>query len=260
MTTQESTPARPEEEWLEILESMLETWESRRPEIKNDSTADVNQLLTVFGLAANAHRLGRAALTLFRAGLHSESIPTVRAIYEHALTTQWLALHAAGTTALINEYGRNRASTAKTLRQAGAADMIKAAEHLENDAWEKIPTDSDQQAKQFLELCNDLEPAGSEAYFYYRLMSSLSHPTGQVVDEYLSDDPLTLHLEPKTDALRGHWIFFTCVGILLCATAVDFLEDGNPRQEELSKVGQTLGTPHMLRLSAKYYTRTGKTP
>ncbi|GAB2865358.1 hypothetical protein GCM10027200_77320 [Lentzea nigeriaca] len=239
---------------------MLEAWEGRQPEIRKDSTADTNQLLTVFGLAANAHRLGRAALTLFRAGHRSEALPTVRAIYEHALTTQWLALHAAATTALVNEYGRNRANMARTLRQAGTKDMVEAAEHLENDAWEKIPTDSDQQARQFQELCDDLEPAGSEAYFYYRLMSSLSHPTGKVVDEYLTDNPITLHLEPKNDTLGGHWIFFTCVGILLCATAVDLLEDGNPRQEELSQVGQTLGTPHMLRLSTKYYTRTGKTP
>ena len=155
----------------------------------------------VHGLAAFAHECGQSYLDLLDAGRGLTGAGLVRSAYESALTSLWLVRMKDAALAFVNEELRQRRSLATTLRNSGLGvdeDVITA---IGRDGF--VPFDSLSNARRFDLICKDLNPGGDQAYWYYRVLSGLTHPSLTLVDRYLikapthEEDPVGLSLQPR---------------------------------------------------------------
>lgn len=166
--------------------------------------AEARQVAVVaaHGLVAHCHRLAEAVLLLDSGGYRLEVYPLVRAAYEAALTAAWLAHVPDAPEAFVNAEWRNRHILLDGIEPAWGqvvphAEIDAAAARQPAALYE---TSSQTSARHFERLCDDLEPAGKQAYGVYRLLCSNTHPSAWVAEHYLrpgsEDDPLRLSNRP----------------------------------------------------------------
>lgn len=193
------------------------------------------------------------------AGLVLEAMPTVRSLYEHALTAQWVGQYEDGAAGFTNEYLRARRNTVETLLRTGLKNAREKAERMEDiHQWEAIPSDADKPARHFGVLCRELN-VNDELYSYYRIMSAMAHPTGHIVDSYLETvDPIVVRREPQGHERATPWLYMCCVSLVLAGRAFDWLDRSHPRREELRRAARTLGIKPELQLSEAFYARIRK--
>ena len=230
----------------EIAQGLLRGWKNTSPKEKFELRQGVHlgQFAVVYAMAAHAHRLGNAVLTLYRAEMYLESIPTIRCTYEHGLRCMWGAQYPTAAAALFNEGYTNRKKMAKSAR-AGWGIVIELAEEAEG--WEPLPSTLNFTAKNFEAMCKALQPGEDEAYLLYRLMSSMSHPGPHLTNCYLKDDPVTVQDDPKPIDCPETWLFILCCSLVWAGSAVDMLHEEHSRRNELRAVATKLGIPSELK-------------
>lgn len=246
-----------EPELLELLRSLLKGWETLPPETAARSK-DISeaQLVTVFGLAAHTHRLAAATDVLWRESMRLEAMPLIRGAMEHALTAQFTAQARDAVFGLLNDYAKKRNSLNEEIVKAGWSGADKLVSDL--DDWGQVDTPTTVSARNFQQLCTDLEPGGAEAYALYRLLSGLSHAGGMIVDEYAEDGPLRLSVMPDKFAAAPGWLGLLCASVVWAGRAFDMITRGNIRREDLHQAAKKLSIKPELQLSTEYHKRVKK--
>ncbi|GAA3629359.1 hypothetical protein C8D88_1011863 [Lentzea atacamensis] len=247
----------PSAELERILEQLLDQWEKNDQAFSGRKGVSTPQAVGVIALAAHTHRLARGVLKLREAAMHLESLPLTREAFQFALTAQWIAQYAPAVSGFINESSRQHNATIKTINETGwkAAADNEDARQLDTPTREKSFVD--QSARNFSQLCEDLNPGGTEAYAIYRIMSSYTHPGYRVVDQYLQAEPLAAYTYPTNfdeDDSRP-WLYATCTSVVWAARAVDMLDQNHPNRAALRKIADTLGIRPELQLSETFKQR-----
>lgn len=251
---------------VEICRDLIALWKSRQDgETKfreRGSPPNLMKFLSTYGLAAHAYRVGERGLEMCESGSVIESFPLLRACYESAITAHWVAQNTDGAEALLNKDVQSRKAAAQTLKKARSDILRSGAHEFPGTTRELLKTSSQNQAKYFEQLCNDLEPAGADAYTYYRLMSWYTHPTARLIDLYIqpSED------KTKLEALRQEpeqmdadmWIHFLACSFVWAGRALDFIDDERLHRSKLREAARLLGIPDVLKLSADAIRRTSR--
>ncbi|WP_139320502.1 DUF5677 domain-containing protein [Saccharomonospora sp. CUA-673] len=242
-----------QQELLKLLRSLLDSWQTLPPKAELCKGKTVAQVATVFGLAAHTHRLATAVDMLWSAGMYIESAPLIRGAMENALTAQFVAQVDDGVYGLLNNYARKRKNLVDEIVKAGYLSSDQLASQL--DEWEPVQTPSTDSATKVQQLCNDLEPGGSQAYAWYRLLSAWSHAGGAIVDEYAHDDPFQLSITPDKFPPSTGFLVILGGSVVWAGRAYDMLTRGKGRREELRRAAGKIGIVPELHPSAAYRRR-----
>ncbi len=132
-------------------------------------------------------------LSLPDAGENMRVLPTARVSFKHALTAQWVAQYPPAVDGFYNEGVRQRKNLANTVAESGW-EAAQAAEDLIRGTT--VPSPADVSARNFRVMCDDLDPAGAQAYAMYRLLCSYTHASSHTVDAYFQADPLEVFTYP----------------------------------------------------------------
>ncbi|GGS28290.1 hypothetical protein [Actinokineospora fastidiosa] len=244
------------EEGLEqMLRSLLANWEVETAQLEGKRGTTELQMVAVFSLAAHAHRLASAVLVLRSTKLFLESIPLTREAFQFALTAHWLTVWPSAVDGFIAESERQHNLTLSSVIKAGWEALAEREE-----APAKTKDFTAQSARNFHQLCNDLTPAGQEAYAMYRILSSYTHPGYRVIDQYLAGEPIRGHTYPVkfTQDDARPWLFITCCCVIWAARAVDRLTLRQERRGELRSAAKRLGIKAELQLSEDFKVRERK--
>ena len=117
----------------------------------------------VLALTSQVTETSAAAITLIRSGAAElVAMPLVRTAYENALTAHWLTQVPDATPAFINEDVRSRRNLAKDLPEARGETFRASVVSFERQITPKLTTGSAVQARNFRDMCVDLDPAGMD--------------------------------------------------------------------------------------------------
>lgn len=241
---------------IAIAREILASWGGRSlKKIHRERHAVVNEahIPMTYGFAAHAHLLGETAVDLVEQGKVLQAYPLVRLVYECALRAQWMALSKDAPEAISNEMARSQRAISLDLAKAGSAILRDGAGTLPYEDAEKLETTANEAARSFRQMCLELEPGGTDAYVYYRLLSEYSHASLQVTDCYViesrsgAESPASLLAEVKQ---RDRWMpaGFVVWSLIWAGSAFDYLVAGHPRRRELQVFAERTGVPAMLRL------------
>lgn len=240
-----------------LVESLIVSWDGRSSGSwefgQRDKPALASRFLSVFGMSAHVHRLAEAFLTLHDRNMTVEALPILRLMYESALTSMWLAQNDEGAAAFANAELGQRRNIAETLGKTNNRTFQQSALNFPGLDRERILTDSDQQAKKFYLLCNDLTPGGADAYVLYRLLCGYSHATLNIIDQYMipneqNDDVEGIsYRSAKPDT--GLWLYIAASSLVWAGTAVDYIDPRRERRSELRDAARSIGVPRDLHLT-----------
>ncbi|MFG1643613.1 DUF5677 domain-containing protein [Amycolatopsis sp. NPDC049252] len=220
------------------------------------------KFVSVHGLVAHSYRVGEQALSMCVDGFAMEALPLVRLSYELALTAHWIAQNIDGAEAVLNRDVQNRQAAIRTLANAQSATLRSGSQDFPGADRELLQTSSQVQARNFEQLCRDLEPGGADAYAYYRLMSWYSHPSARIIDSYVQPTPdnqgiAALRLDPETlDA--NIWVHFLAYSFVWAGRALDFVDADRTHRSELRDAARSLDIPDVLKLSSEAIRRTAR--
>lgn len=230
---------------LQIIDELLTGW-SHGDAFLTTRRQKRTKVSIAYGLAAHAHRLARVARDLLEAGLTLEAIPLVRTAFECALTAHWVVQMKEGDAALANEEVRSRRAFVRTLERASASVAPFAGQVAD---YPEVAQQTNASARNFQQVCDDLEPGGADAYAHYRLLSQMSHASVFVVDFYLQphDGPagLSLLVEPDQPAPVAY-LGFLAASLVWAGRAVDYLDSSHTRRAALRQAARELNiTPDL---------------
>jgi hypothetical protein len=238
-----------------MLADLLALWDNAPDETRMPRERDYgpDHVLTVLGLVAHAHRMGHAVAHLVDAGFTIETAPTVRSIYEHGLTAQWMAQYGGNASlGVLKEEVRQRGAAATLIESLPSVRNLPGAEEVLQGLREDLVvpgTEADGSARYFWRLCQDLDEGS--LYLTYRVLSGYAHPGTTTAGFYrqVGDEP-ELQLTPREVEHETTWLFHTCTGLVWAARAADLLDIQRPRRQPLRRAARTLGIPPELHLSA----------
>lgn len=250
---------------LDIAESLIGSWYagessgSGRTFGQRDQRPDVVRFVSVVGFAGHVHHLIAAALDPIRQGNELIFTPLLRLAYESTLTATWMALNNESTLALHNKEIRARGSLLRTASQTKQfAERVAEFPALDEKISE---VSSDDQARKFYRLCADLAPDGQTIYLLYRILSKKSHPSGFVVDHFVSMNSdgtvKAIALKPTRSQQNDPdiMLFIAVMCLVYAGRAVDFIEPSHPRRSELRRAARSIGIPPELSLTPEAHQR-----
>lgn len=244
---------------VELCRQILAAWRDRstypqypaRDKISSDAHHPY-----VYGLVAHTHLLGETVADLVENGDVLQAMPLVRLMYECALTAQWAALTIDAPQAAANEMSRLQRATSLDLADAKTDILREGAGTMPYEDEEQLDSAVDRAARQFKALCTSLEPAGIEAYIYYRLLSDHAHASIRVTDMWLKTPPPDSNVsviyrlspeQPDGSAAIG----FCLWSLIWAGSAIDYMTAGRPRRRELESFAGKAEIPAMLHLNPK---------
>lgn len=245
----------PRQDLVELARRLIEDFNDQpygHVEVLADRMSSVVHGPVVHALAQHCMRLGRVALDLYEAGLTVEAMPTVRSIYETALTTQWLSLSRESIFGFSNKDLRSRRALSRTMSKAAGEVFREGAgsiAHLDDPEIDSIAT---QVARTFENICDSLHGGGADAYVTYRVLSSYSHPSSVLAEHYLDDqDGATLPALLFTPKPFDHeaWLHLTAASLVWAGSAFDQMTKHRPYEGLLAETASKLGIPATLRLT-----------
>ncbi|MFE1664551.1 DUF5677 domain-containing protein [Microbacterium sp. P02] len=224
---------------------------------------DLARLTVVTVLARHVHETARAVRVLTDGEMTTSSVPIVRSVYETALTAMWIAQSKDdnGTTAFLHENARSRAALQKTVEKTSAVFRDSAASIPDTDV---TPFQGSlDNTRNFQQICNDLTPGGSDAYFVYRALSSYSHPSDYLLDLYVGpsqgSSPLPGFMDEPDDAFpRETLLYFTAMSMVWAGRAFTFISKDQTHRDLLRRVARDLQMQDVLELSTEYHQRHAK--
>lgn len=248
-------------ELIDMLERLIEAWDGPREQVefyKRGEKPKLDRFVVITALASHVHRLADSALLLTHEGHNIQTIPLIRAAYETALTTQWLAQAGDGIEAVMNKWMRSRQVLGEEMSKMSLEHLQEiGADILAQDLVTARRTASEPQGRRFQRLCEDFR-GGDELYVHYRGMSAYVHPSERVADEYASvgnDGSIAFQSAPKfnqkdSSGFRA-WLFMLTWSVLLAARAYDFIDKSKTSRSMLRDFGRQLGVPSELHLTEK---------
>ena len=256
-----SDPGRaPTEDALRgACEELLRSWDTTylgAKEIslgRKDQKPDAVRFLLVLAFAAHAHHLTGTACSILADDDYASAVPLLRVAYESALTAVWAAESEDAARAIQNEYVDSAGKLRSTLQKTGWFDDLLNHVPEPGTAVDVTPRASGE-ARSFSNLCQALEPHPDWLYTAFRLLSAYAHPSGSVVQMFVSgtaDEGVRFAPAqvPRDD--HRQWWHAAAIGLLHAGQALDRLDPGSPRRELLASVGELLGWGEPLRLTER---------
>lgn len=251
-----------------VLDELLEDWpefsdvEDFRPPRdrrgKHLEGRDVSLIASTIGLVNHAFDTAEASVLLLDNGHENASLPLVRAVYETAITAAWLvqAKEHEGITAFLHEYARGRRALQKDALLAASQVFREGAVDLPN--VDPSPYEDKIDSMQwFKQVCEDLHPAGIDAYILYRILSGYSHPSATIVDFYIHQraDGSPMKRPSGAPTFDSDLLYFLLSASLVAGRAFSYLSDSKPHRSALRSAARRLGITAEIKLSEKYYQR-----
>lgn len=252
-----------------VLDELLEDWPEfsdvedfcppRDRRGKHLEGRDVSLIASTIGLVNHAYDTAEASVLLLDNGHENASLPLVRAVYETAITAVWLvqAKEHEGITAFLHEYARGR--------RALQNDVLIAASQVFREGATDLPNvdpspyeDKIDSMQRFKQVCEDLHPAGVDAYILYRILSGYCHPSATVADQYIgqhTNGSLVKHPKGKTTFESDLLYFLLSASLVWAGRAFSYLSDSKPHRSALRSAARRLGITAEIKLSEKYYQR-----
>lgn len=239
-----------------ILDSLITDWETER-EVTFRQKSTEQRLLVTYALSSHTHRLARAVRYLHTGQFYLEAMPLVRAAWESSLTAHWLAQNPDAIRGFTDEDIRQHRNLLDTMAKTGWESAAEPAQTLNQHQPTGGPTQ--ESARYFERLCEDLAPGGQQSYAIYRMLCSYTHPGGRIASRYVKDDPIEFHAIPIdfNEEASAVWLAMTCFSVVWAARAFDIITDGK-RMNTLRKTAKRLGIPLQMQLSQKARQREQK--
>ncbi|MEI5583954.1 MULTISPECIES: DUF5677 domain-containing protein [unclassified Agromyces] len=258
-------------ELRELLDELLHAWEAEghptemsQPRARSGKPimkADVARMLSVVGLARHVHETARAIRALIDGDHRNAAVPLVRQAYECALTATWLVQSEDhdGVKAFMHEYARQQFNLQSTLKRAIISTFRDGAGDVADTNLEDHDGSTDN-ARHFQLICEDLAPGGTDAYIYYRVLSSISHAGVRVVDLYFSPpepgEMLPLPRSTPNTALSDDLLLFlTDACMVWSGRAVTYISKNDFYRSSLRRAAKKLDITSEIQLSDAYRKR-----
>jgi len=180
-------------------------------------------------------------------------MPIVRAVYEGALTAQWVADSREGLPAFLNHENDQRSKLADSMAKSVSEAFRDHAPDVARRDADRLDTIASSQAKYFQQRCLALERVGHDGYAIFRAMSNYSHPSGLLVDQYVIERPDTevgIALRDEAEPVEHNtWLLLAVASMMWAARAVDIMDKHSPHRRYLRGIATRLGVPPELRLT-----------
>ena len=248
-----------ETEHRAIVRRLVDDWYAHRTaggtfvmRRKNRKTHEA-QFAMVYAFAAQAHATALAFLAAVDVAPPIVASPLARAIFEHALTAQWLAQVPDAYQAMGAEEARQRRNLATTLRRTAIDAYLEAADKVTPSRLDELESASLAGARNFEALCGDLVPGKDQAYSIYRILSMEAHPTLLVADQWFaparegSTARATLLVRPHE--LESPWTPVVASSLVWAGRAFDYFDGSHARRSLLRSTARALGIPEELKES-----------
>lgn len=235
------------EELTEAVDELLEGWDRFVAETRLQTLGtgarsgrhrSLGQMAFVVGLVTHVHETARLLRASMPGPLTVVHMPLVRVMYECTLTAVWCDEVDDGAPGKMNEYLRSKKNTHGSAQKMKSLDPSRMPKPPENQEYE---SESNSQARRFEQLTGEVALDG--AYFYYRAMSSLSHATVEVADEYLDlgeDGHLEFLARPKGPV--NDWSYLTVTYCLIWSGMVaNYYDKNRSRRDELRRIARRVG-------------------
>lgn len=224
--------------------------------------SDVARAASVKGLASHVHETAAAILTLLGAGHLNAAIPLVRQAYECSLIAVWLiqSTDDHGIKAVLAEHTRTRLALQRDARQAASPVFREGADEIaDTDSGPFLGTfDS---VRNFEQICLDLAPGGSDAYIYYRLLSTYSHASLGVSDLYWDASPPGAPYQPRArptpnqPLTEATLLYFVAISMVWGGRAFTYSSRSKPHRSVLRDAAKELEINSEIDLSGRYRER-----
>lgn len=200
-----------------------------------------------------------AACVLLKMGRVFESIPLVRSTFESAITAHWL-LRVDGTVDLLRQSRRQRQAMRDTFLQVHPDVHFETDDpHVDENL---LPGLSGEQARRFDLRCEDLRPGGTSLYMHYRMLSSSTHASHYVIDQYLElpdgRDVPTLRKQPRANVGGDEGAveyYQLAISLVWAGRAVNVLQADQERRSLLQRAARELHCPLDLKASPSAWLR-----
>lgn len=237
---------------------------------KRITTSDVARMESVVGLARHVHETARAIRLLIESDHANAAVPLVRLVYECALTATWLVQSEShdGVKAFMHEYTRQQSNLQSVLRRS-IVDIFREGADDVADTNMDVNLGSADNARRFDLICEDLAPGGTDAYLYYKALSSYSHAGVRVVDLYFSapapgEQVPPPRCEPENALGEDLLLFLTNASMVWSGRAVTYISKNQSYRGTLRRAARRLEVTSEIQLSNAYRKRhadaRGKSP
>lgn len=257
------TSPTPEFEATEaVAQRLLASWDDYANQAtittKGKSTP---QVIISLGLALHVHRLARPAFDMLRQGLALEAVPTLRAMFEAAVTAHWVVqVPDAANGFALKDRGRRRALL-DAMHDMGL-DFFGKDEHHEAIAELDAITIRDGGASaRFEDICKDLNPPQMFLYSQYRLLSQMTHPSDLLMDSYFHEidrPPGLARLTPPKQPPRNGLAAFGLASLIWAGHAVEYSNPTRERRRALREAATTLAISPTLTATSSAMARQSK--
>ncbi|GEO97307.1 DUF5677 domain-containing protein [Kocuria turfanensis] len=245
---------------LRELLRIWDRWQARNPRVEAE---DIRQYLYVAGFAVQGFEQARAYLSAVRRVPETALVPLVRAVFEQAVTAQWVALVPDGWKALTQHSGEERSKTAKEFISMGEEPWTQWAEQiraqLQHDPA-NLANDHTHWGANFKDRCRELTPS-KDFYAHYRLMSEETHPTAGILHQWVRMPLETggaIRVVKPDVGVDLTWPHQLLTSMIWLAQAVCMLEGNVGRQNYLDRVARDNGAIPRLELSEEHHKRIRK--
>ncbi len=240
------SPSEMEMETLDLVDDLLAAFEKLR---KRDSGFTARpkvaplRLVMAYGLAAQAHDVGKEAVRSLREGRYGAAAPLIRVVFECGVKTQWLVIEPEAADALAVEAHRQRIALANNM--AKTQQFLRHAEMTREMAGTAPPTPA-VSAKSLEAVCAQVDPAG-DLYVMYRMLSADSHAGEPIVERWIAeiDDPpgFAWRATPATPSPSERNVLAgtLALSLLWAAAGLDQMIKGRPLDRVVNIASSKLG-------------------
>ena len=245
-----------------VAQDLLASWD----DYANQATIttkgkSVPQVILSLGLALHVHRLARPAFDMLRQERVLESVPTLRAMFEAAVTAHWVVQVPDAADGFAVKDRRRRRALLDAMHDMGP-DFFGRDEHRQAIAeLDAITIPGGGASARFEDICNDLNPPQMFLYSQYRLLSQMTHPSDLVMDSYFQEidrPPGLARLTPPKQPHRNGLAAFGLASLIWAGHAVEYSNPNRERRQTLRDAATTLAISPTLTATSSAMARQSK--
>jgi hypothetical protein len=245
-----------------VVQGLLASWDdyASQATIKTKGKS-VPQVILSLGLASHVHRLARPAFDMLRQGLVLESVPTLRAMFEAAVTAHWAVQVPDAVDGFALKDRDQRRWLLDAMYEMGP-DFFGKVEHRQAIAeLDAITIPEGGASARFATICKDLNPPEMFLYSQYRLLSQMTHPSDLLLDSYFHaiDSPpgFAIHRPPKQPNRNG-LASLGLASLIWAGQAVEYSNPNRERRPALREAAKTLSISATLTATSSAMARQSK--
>src|ERR1035437_7761844 len=245
-----------------VVQSLIASWD----DYANQSTIttkgkQIPQIILGLGLASHVHRLARPAFDMLRQGLVLESVPTLRAMFEAAVTAHWAVQVPDAVDGFALKDRNQRRWLLDAMYEMGP-DFFGKVEHRQAIAeLDAITIPEGGASARFATICKDLNPPQMFLYSQYRLLSQMTHPSDLLMDSYFHEidrPPGLARVTPPKQPPPNGLAAFGLASLIWAGHAVEYSNPTRERRRALREAATTLAISPTLTATSSAMARQSK--